>query len=252
MYRVATKIKDLTNGQSPPLKEYYTAHPGLLPSKGEYYNIHSELMGFFARGLFRKLWEATEELMEKDPMEVWEEASHPPPPLTEVESRLRHAVLDREGNGQLTVDDIHVGLRDYLGLSVNDQVKTLAKAVHSCADVTGDGMVTVQDFKVFCTKMPREYRLPRKWSNAFPDPLPTPVMSEAGSNNEDDDVVVVDDPVAVADPLVGLDVFDDATENPAISNVVDDGFTTLTAKNKVESETTLGATDESDSHVSEI
>jgi hypothetical protein len=59
IYHVATKVKDLTNGQSsfcvtlipnpslfflfysPPMKEYYMAHPELLPSKGQYINIHS-------------------------------------------------------------------------------------------------------------------------------------------------------------------------------------------------------------------
>ena len=169
-YRVATKIKDLTNGQSPPLAEYFKANADKLPSKGDYFNIHSELMGFFARSLFHKLWDALAELIE-DPLEVIEEASHPPPPLAEVEGRLRHAVLDRNGDGTLTIDDIHVGLRDLLGLRVNDEIKTLAKAIHSCADITGDGYVRVEDFKVFCKKMPREYRLPRKWSNAFPDPV---------------------------------------------------------------------------------
>uniref|UniRef100_A0A7S3KWW6 EF-hand domain-containing protein n=2 Tax=Amphora coffeiformis TaxID=265554 RepID=A0A7S3KWW6_9STRA len=170
-YRVATKIKDLTNGQSPPLTEYFKANMDQLPSKGDYHNIHAELMGFFARSLFHKLWDATSELIE-NPLDVIQETSHPTPHLSEVEGRLRHAVLDRDGSGKLSVEDIHVGLRDFLGLRVNDDIKILAKAIHSCADVTGDGCVTVQDFKVFCTKMPREYRLPRKWSNAFPDPLP--------------------------------------------------------------------------------
>jgi len=48
----------------------------------------------------------------------------------------------------------------------------LAEAIHSCADVTGDGTVSVADFELFCTGMPKEYKFPRKWSNAFPDPLP--------------------------------------------------------------------------------
>ena len=140
-------------------------------------------MGFFARGIFRKLWDALEERMD-DPLEVLEEASHPPPPLAEVEGRLRHAVLDRNGDGRITVDDIHVALRDFLGLRVNDEVKTLAAAIHSCADVTGGGCVTVNDFKVFCTKMPREYRLSRKWSEAFPDPIAVSETSSEGRNED--------------------------------------------------------------------
>ena len=44
----------------------------------------------------------------------------------------------------------------------------------------------VQDFKVFCTKMPREYRLSRKWSNAFPDPLPVSETATEASPGEAD------------------------------------------------------------------
>jgi 2',3'-cyclic-nucleotide 2'-phosphodiesterase (5'-nucleotidase family) len=39
IYRVATKISDLTNGQSPPLTEYYLEHPEWLPPKGAYLNV---------------------------------------------------------------------------------------------------------------------------------------------------------------------------------------------------------------------
>lgn len=170
VYRVATKIKDLTNGQSPPLKEYYLANPDLLPPKGQYINIHSELMAFFARGMFRKLWEATGELI-PDPEVVAEDASHPVN-MERLEGKLRFSVLDREKKGWLSVEDIHVGLRDFLGLSVDDNYKTLAERVHVCADATGNGMVRVEDFEVFCTGMPKELKLRKRWEDAFPDPLP--------------------------------------------------------------------------------
>mmetsp|Transcript_4160 Transcript_4160/g.11775 ORF Transcript_4160/g.11775 Transcript_4160/m.11775 type:complete len:792 (-) Transcript_4160:100-2475(-) len=58
VYQVATKISDLGNGQSIPCKEYFTPRPELLPSKGSYFNIQTELMGHFARILFHRLWEA--------------------------------------------------------------------------------------------------------------------------------------------------------------------------------------------------
>lgn len=48
---------------------------------------------------------------------------------------------------------------------------------------------------MFCTKMPREYRLPRKWSNAFPDPVS---LSETATEASPED----SDPVA-------LDVFEE-------------------------------------------
>ncbi|KAG7351539.1 calcineurin-like phosphoesterase [Nitzschia inconspicua] len=144
VYRVATKIKDLTNGQSPPLKEYFLAHPELLPAKGQYVNIHSTLMKFFARGMFRKLWEATGELI-PDPELAAEDYSHPVN-MNRIEGRLRLAVLDRDNDGFVTVDDIHHGLRDFLGLSVEDEYKNLARKVHACADITGKGVVSVEDF----------------------------------------------------------------------------------------------------------
>lgn len=128
-------------------------------------------MAFFARGMFRKLWEATGELI-PDPEVVAEEASQPPN-MERIEGELRLSVLDRDGDGFVTVDDIHAGLRDFLGLSVDDNYKDLAEYVFAFADVTGNGMVTLEDFEVFCTSgMPRESKLQPKWQEVFPDPLP--------------------------------------------------------------------------------
>jgi len=152
------------------LTAYYKAHPELLPAKGQYINIHSALMDFFARGMFRKLWEATGELI-PDPELVAEEATHPVN-MERIEGRLRLSVLDRDNDGYVTVDDIHYGLRDFLGLSVDDNYKSLAEAVFSCADTLGNGVVTVEDFEVFCSGMPTELKMHQKWHAAFPDPLP--------------------------------------------------------------------------------
>lgn len=128
-------------------------------------------MGFFARGMFRKLWEATGELI-PDPEVVAEEASHPVN-MERIEGKLRLSILDRDNDGYLCIDDIHYGLRDLLGLSVNDDYKTLAEQVHFCADATGTGKVTVEDFELFCLDMPREMKLQNsKWEKAFPDPEP--------------------------------------------------------------------------------
>jgi EF-hand domain pair len=152
------------------LKEYFLAHPELLPAKGQYINIHSSLMKFFARGMFRMLWEATGELI-PDPEEVAEDYSHPVN-MDRVEGRLRLSVLDRDNDGFVTVDDIHYALRDFLGLSVEDDYKHLARQVHNCADITGNGMVTVEDFEIFCRDgMPSELTMHARWEDAFPDPL---------------------------------------------------------------------------------
>ena len=188
IYRVATKISDLTNGQSPPLKAYFTEHPDLLPAKGDYINIQSELMGFFARGLWRTLWDAIGEMI-PDPEEVLDASKHSNlETIEKVESRLRLDVLDRDGSGIVTVDDIHVGLRDFLGLSVDNKEKTLARHVHSIADVTETGKVTKHDFELFCLGAPPDFKpIQRKWSDAFPTPPTPPVGSRSNSPKPDEE-----------------------------------------------------------------
>ena len=137
IYRVVTKISDLTNGQSPPWTDYYTQHPELLPPKGNYINIQSSLMAYFARNLWRKLWDATsKEIPDACPIDGCPEA--------------RLEVLDRSGDGVVTVDEIQYALNDLLGYSVDKREKTLAKQVLDIADTTGDGKVTVADFEAFC------------------------------------------------------------------------------------------------------
>ena len=182
IYNVATKISDLTNGQSPPLKAYFLEHQDLLPSKGDYINIQKELMGFFGRNLWRRLWEAigdripdTDETKASGAMEA-------------EDSRLRLDVLDRDGSGIVTVDDIHVGLRDILGLCVDNTEKTLAKHVHEIADVTENGKVTKQDFELFCLGVPPDFQpIARKWSDAFPESRgPSPAVSRSTSPEPDD------------------------------------------------------------------
>jgi hypothetical protein len=63
MYRIATKIPDLTNGQSLTFTKYYTAHPEALPPQGSLINISVELIGYFARNLWRRIYETVEPSM---------------------------------------------------------------------------------------------------------------------------------------------------------------------------------------------
>jgi len=150
IYRVATKISDLTNGQSPAWTEYFSNNPHLLPPKGKYVNINSELMGHFARNLWQRLWaEISREIGEKpcglDGGEV----------PCDAEERL--AVLDRDGTGYVTVADIKYALKDKLGFSIDKREDTLAKFVHSYADQSGNGRVTKKDFEILCEQfMERE------------------------------------------------------------------------------------------------
>jgi hypothetical protein len=153
MYRVATKIPDLTNGQSPTLTEYYTAHPELLPPKGAYINIHSELMSYFARNMWRKIWDATEGDGE----------------VNENDIQKRFDMLDLNGDGVIDVVEIHSALRDLLGLSAHEEEKSLAESIESYADVNGDGKVTIDDFWAFTLEVPQLYEAD-KWRLAFAMP----------------------------------------------------------------------------------
>ena len=142
IYRVATKISDLTNGQSPGWTEYYTKHPQLLPPKGAYVNIQSELITYFAKNLWKKLWDSISKEIE-DTCDVDNECN--------AEARL--SALDRSGNGIVSVDEIQAALRDKLGLSIDRREQTLAEFVHSYADMTGNGEVALADFLVFCEEI---------------------------------------------------------------------------------------------------
>lgn len=143
-YRVATKVSDLTNGQSPTLTEYYKAHPEALPPKGNYVNIYAELMSYFARNLWRKIWEA----VQPSPTEDCDDTCM---------SEERLEMLDRDHDGIIGIPEIHAALGDKLGLSVDAKEMSLATFVHSFADVNNDGKVTLRDLELFCKEMPDIY-----------------------------------------------------------------------------------------------
>ena len=147
-YRVATKIGDLTNGQSPPWTEYYKTHPEVFPAKGAYINIHAELMGYFARNLWRKIWDQISP-DKAEPCDIDNEECDP-------EGRL--ATLDLDEDGVVGVHEIHAALRDVLELSVDESELSLSEFVHTFADTDNDGLVTIKDFQVFCEEMPQVYQ----------------------------------------------------------------------------------------------
>mmetsp|Transcript_29069 Transcript_29069/g.64483 ORF Transcript_29069/g.64483 Transcript_29069/m.64483 type:complete len:745 (+) Transcript_29069:159-2393(+) len=227
IYRVATKISDLGNGQSPPFKTYFTAHPELLPSKGSYFNIQTELMGFFARTLFRKLWDfigkkiqpnmekvasspnflaaaASDEITKSPallaaaadvtgiPEAVLESAAESTAKETDeilhkVESGLRLDILDTSGDGVVSVQEIHAALRDMLGLSVHDDNQTLAEYVHAHADATGNGVVSNEDFEHFCTVLPGGVGKYYSGSGSKVDENTSDEHRKEESSDEDDD-----------------------------------------------------------------
>jgi hypothetical protein len=155
MYRVATKVSDLTNGQSPTFTEYYKAHPEAKPPKGNYVNIYAELMAYFARNFWRKIWEAVEpNVMASEPCD------------DNCLAEERFDQLDSDNDGVVSIDEIHSALRDILELSVDKDEKSLAQFVHSFADIDNDGKVTVKDLELFCEEIPKTYERD-KWRLAY-------------------------------------------------------------------------------------
>lgn len=172
IYRVATKISDLTNGQSPPFTEYYSKHPELLPPKGAYVNIQAELMSYFARNLWRRIWdhlsreldaECDAEPVEKPAVECGEGESQGCDPA------LRLRTLDNDKDGKISVKEMQTALAEFAGLSVDDRELSLAKFVHEYADQTGNGEVTLEDLEVFCEEMTKENVVHERdqWLKAF-------------------------------------------------------------------------------------
>jgi len=149
VYRVATKISDLTNGQSPPWVDYYTENKHVLPPKGAYVNIHAELMSYFARNLWRKLWDSISADLGDEECSIADDFD------CQADERL--SLLDLSGDGEIGVDEIQRALRDRLGYSVDDREPTLAQFVHSFADTTGNGKITLEDLVLFCDEMCEVY-----------------------------------------------------------------------------------------------
>jgi len=169
VYRVATKISDLANGQSPSWTEYFTQHPEVLPPKGAYVNIHAELMSYFARNLWRKLWEAVSREISGE-CEINDECN--------AEGRL--AALDIAGDGVVSVDEIQLALKEKLGYSIDDREKSLAEFVHNFADTTGSGQITKQDFETFCDEMSEMYEKD-KWRLSYQKPSQQQPQRETAS-----------------------------------------------------------------------
>lgn len=122
-------------------------------------NIHAELMAYFARNVWRKVWEGIGPTLEAG--QTFRKASDICNPWERLEK------LDLDNDGIVSVEEIHCALRDTVGLSVDDDEMTLAKFVHSFADTSGDGIVDIADFKIFCSEMPMLYEND-KWRLAFP------------------------------------------------------------------------------------
>ncbi|KAG7349291.1 calcineurin-like phosphoesterase [Nitzschia inconspicua] len=159
IYRVATKISDLTNGQSPPWTEYYKAHPELLPPKGNYVNIQAELMSYFAGNLWQRIWDSLGEKLDEDcDAEMYEKKKMEDPECESVcNAELRLETLDADGDGIISVEEIQDALSDLAGISVDPRELTLAEFVHEFADATGSGEVTVEDLEIFCRELGERY-----------------------------------------------------------------------------------------------
>lgn len=170
IYRIATKIADLTNGQSPPWTKYYKEHPELLPPKGAYVNIQSELMSYFARNLWRRIWDhLSRELdIECDAEPIVEESEAKDCDTFDCDPESRLQALDKSNDGTISVEEIQGVLED-IGLSVDTRELTLARFVHDHADQTNTGEVTIEDLEIFCDELGQESEVHERdqWRLAF-------------------------------------------------------------------------------------
>jgi hypothetical protein len=116
-------------------------------------------MGYFARNLWRRLWDA-----------ISQELSETCDLSEDCNPKGRLAALDISGTGFVTVEEIQMALRDYLGFSVDDREMSLAEFVHSFADTTGDGQVALRDFELFCEEMKEDYENDEKWRPSYTNP----------------------------------------------------------------------------------
>ena len=172
IYRVATKISDLTNGQSPPFTEYYSKHPELLPPKGAYINIQAELMTYFARNLWRRIWDHLSRELDAECEAEPEDQAVIECGEGEFEGcnpELRLSTLDADKDGKISVNEMQNALAEFAGLSVDNRELSLARFVHEYADQTGNGEVTLEDLEVFCEEMRRADAVHERvqWQKAF-------------------------------------------------------------------------------------
>jgi 2',3'-cyclic-nucleotide 2'-phosphodiesterase (5'-nucleotidase family) len=150
IYRVATKISDLTNDQSMPFTKYYKENSHVLPPKGAYVNVQAELMSYFAKSLWRGIWDRLSEKLEEEcdvtnvGLDSNIEACHP---------NLRLEALDTDHDGVISVNDIQHALKDILGLSVDEREQSLAEVIHDFADTKSTGKVTLIDIQNFCEEI---------------------------------------------------------------------------------------------------
>lgn len=138
-------------------------------------------MGYFARNLWRKLWDSIS------------------PPRSEggcsfncdPEERLEK--LDYDHDGELSTDDIHKALKGVLRLSVDEKEKSLAEFIHSFADTSGSGHVTIEDLEIFCNEMEELYEQD-KWRLSWPRAARafTPMTEQEEKNTNLDDGIKVE------------------------------------------------------------
>lgn len=113
-------------------------------------NIQAELMAYFARNLWRRIWDNLSRTLDAECDVAVEDNGLCNPEDCNAELRLE--TLDKNNDGIISVEEIQEALAD-VGLSVDNRELSLAKFVHDFADTTGTGEVTIEDLEVFCDEM---------------------------------------------------------------------------------------------------
>lgn len=117
-------------------------------------------MGYFARNLWRKIWDNLSVQLASECDAEPEEGDDDCLP------EMRLETLDQDSDGKVSIEEIQAALGDIVGLSIDNRELSLAKFVHDYADTNGTGEVTLEDLEVFCSEM-QEVHERDQWRLAF-------------------------------------------------------------------------------------
>ena len=120
-------------------------------------------MGYFARNLWRKIWD---DLSAKLANECDTETTEDGEDAMNCFPEERLETLDQDNDGKVSIEEIQAALEEIVGLSVDNRELSLAKFVHDYADTNGTGEVTLEDMEIFCTEM-QEVHERDQWRLAF-------------------------------------------------------------------------------------
>lgn len=130
----------------------------MLPPKEAYVNVHwgERSMSYCARDLWWKLRNGMFKMANKEGDRKL------------LSNQLQK--LDVDGDGEVPMKEIQLALQNVLWCSIEEsEVSLLAEFVHSFADMTHDGRVTLKDLKVFAAEREELSERNDGWDDLSPE-----------------------------------------------------------------------------------